>query len=109
MAASLIDSRIFGNIFSTDAMRQVWSDENRTAKYLEFERALAVVQGRLGIIPAEAAAEIAKQCDLRKIDMDKLRARTEQIGYPVRGVVSHWNPLCRDRLGEYCQRAATTH
>src|SRR5438105_3212813 len=41
MAATIIDSRIFGNIFSSDAMRDVWSDENRTAKYIEVERALA--------------------------------------------------------------------
>ena len=108
MGSTLIDSQIFGNIFSTDAMRRVWSDENRTAKYLEFERALAVAQGRLGIIPAEAAAEIARNCDVRRIDMDKLRARTEQIGYPVLGVVSQLNALCRDRLGEYCHWGATT-
>ena len=31
MASTIIDSRIFGNIFGTDAMRGVWSDENRTA------------------------------------------------------------------------------
>ena len=41
MSATIIDSRIFGNIFSTEAMRRVWSDENRTAKYLAIERALA--------------------------------------------------------------------
>jgi 3-carboxy-cis,cis-muconate cycloisomerase len=29
-------------------MRQVWSDENRTAKYLDVESALAKVQARLG-------------------------------------------------------------
>jgi 3-carboxy-cis,cis-muconate cycloisomerase len=108
MGATIIDSRIFGNIFSSEAMRQVWSDESRTAKYLEFERALAVVQGRLGIIPQEAADEIARNCDIRKIDMDKLRARTEQIGYPVLGVVSQLNALCRDKLGEYCHWGATT-
>ena len=108
MGATIIDSRIFGNIFSTEAMRRVWSDENRTAKYLEFERALAVAQGRLGIIPQEAADEIARNCDVRKIDMDKLRQRTEQIGYPVLGVVSQLNALCRDRLGEYCHWGATT-
>ena len=34
MGATIIDSRIFGNIFGSDAMRHVWSDENRTAKYL---------------------------------------------------------------------------
>lgn len=108
MPASIIDSRIFGNLFSTEAMRRVWSDENRTAKYLEFERALAKVQGELGIIPKEAAEEIVRNCDVTKIDFDKLRARTEQIGYPVLGVVSQLNALCRDGLGEYSHWGATT-
>ena len=102
MNATIIDSGIFGNIFSTDAMRKVWSDENRTQKYLEIEAALARVQGRLGIIPGEAAEEIIRNCKLEKIDMQKLRTRTEQIGYPVLGVVSQLNALCRDKLGEYC-------
>jgi len=108
MPAGIIDSRIFGNIFSTDAMRRVWSDENRTACYLEVERALAKVQGELGIIPPEAAAEIVRHCDVSKIDFDRLRAQTERIGYPVLGVVSQLNALCRDKLGEYCHWGATT-
>ncbi len=89
-------------------MRHVWSDENRTAKYLEIEKALAIVQGRLGIIPQEAADEIVRNCDIAKIDMDKLRAQTERIGYPILGVVSQLNALCRDKLGEYCHWGATT-
>ena len=103
MSATIVDSQIFGNIFSTDAMRRVWSDEHRTAKYLEIEKALAVVQGRLGIIPKEAADEIAGNCDIARIDMDKLRAQTERIGYPILGVVSQLNALCKDKLGEYCR------
>jgi len=108
MPASIIDSRIFRDIFTTEAMRRVWSDENRTAQYLAIERALAVVQGRLGIIPREAADEIVRNCDIDKIDMDKLKAQTERIGYPILGVVSQLNALCRDRLGEYCHWGATT-
>lgn len=108
MGASIIDSHIFGNIFSTDAMRYVWSDRNRTEKYLDIERALAIVQGRLGIIPQEAADEIVKNCDIERIDMDKLREQTERIGYPVLGVVSQLNALCRDKLGEFCHWGATT-
>ena len=108
MRASIIDSKILGNIFTTDDMRFVWSDENRTAKYLEVEKALASVQGGLGIIPREAADEIVSNCDIAKIDMDKLRAQTERIGYPVLGVVSQLNALCRDKLGEYCHWGATT-
>ena len=108
MPASIIDSHIFRDIFTTDAMRRVWSDENRTTQYLAIERALAIVQGRLGIIPTEAAEEIVRNCDISKIDMDKLKAQTERIGYPILGVVSQLNALCRDRLGEYCHWGATT-
>ncbi|MEK9777045.1 MAG: lyase family protein, partial [Quisquiliibacterium sp.] len=108
MAATIVDSAIFRDIFGSQAMRQVWSDENRTQKYLDFEAALARVQGRLGVIPREAADEIISHCSVAKIDMDKLKARTEQIGYPVLGVVSQLNALCRDRLGEFCHWGATT-
>src|SRR5215212_2685178 len=102
MPSTIVDSTIFGNIFSTDAMRAVWSDENRTQKYLDIEAALARVQARLEIIPQEAADEIVKN------DMAKLRQQTERIGYPVLGVVSQLNALCRDKLGEYCHWGATT-
>jgi 3-carboxy-cis,cis-muconate cycloisomerase len=108
MASSIIDSAIFQGIFTSEAMRQVWSDENRTQKYLDIERALAVVQGRLGLIPQEAADEIVSHCTLDQIDMARLRAQTERIGYPILGVVSQLNALCRDKLGEYCHWGATT-
>ncbi len=108
MAATIIDSRIFGDIFSDARMRQVWSDENRTAKYLDIERALAKVQGELGLIPQEAADEIVKHCEVSMIDWDKLKAKTEQIGYPIIAVVNQINANCRDRLGEYCHWGATT-
>jgi 3-carboxy-cis,cis-muconate cycloisomerase len=108
MPSTIIDSSIFSDIFSTGAMREVWSDENRTQKYLDIEAALARVQGRLGIIPAEAADEIVRHCTIAEIDMRKLKGQTERIGYPVLGVVSQLNALCRDKLGEYCHWGATT-
>ncbi|MBP8307940.1 MAG: adenylosuccinate lyase family protein, partial [Burkholderiaceae bacterium] len=108
MPSTIIDSAIFGDIFSTPAMRRVWSDENRTAKYLQIESALAKVQGQLGLIPAEAATEIIRVCAIEHIDMVKLKAQTERIGYPVLGVVSQINALCRDKLGEFCHWGATT-
>jgi len=108
MAASIIDSSIFQGIFTTDAMREVWSDENRTRKYIDIERALAIVQGRLGLIPQEAADEIVSHCHLAQIDMALLRQQTERIGYPILGVVTQINKLCRDKLGEYVHWGATT-
>jgi len=86
----------------------VFSDENRTQKYLDIEAALARVQARLGIIPAEAADEIVKNCTLDRIDMEKLRVQTERIGYPVLGVVQQLVAACKNNLGEYCHWGATT-
>ena len=108
MAASIIDSSIFQGIFSSDEMRQVWSDENRTSKYIDIERALAIVQARLKLIPQEAADEIVSHCHLEQIDMARLRQQTERIGYPILGVVTQINQLCRDKLGEYVHWGATT-
>ena len=108
MAASIIDSSIFQGIFSSDEMRQVWSDENRTSKYIDVERALAIVQARLKLIPQEAADEIVSHCHLEQIDMARLRQQTERIGYPILGVVTQINQLCRDKLGEYVHWGATT-
>ncbi|ODV10272.1 MAG: 3-carboxy-cis,cis-muconate cycloisomerase [Rubrivivax sp. SCN 70-15] len=108
MPSTIIDSAIFQGIFSSDPMRRVWSDENRTQKYLDIEAALARVQGRIGLIPQEAADEIVSHCRLEQIDMARLREQTERIGYPILGVVSQLNALCRDKLGEYCHWGATT-
>jgi 3-carboxy-cis,cis-muconate cycloisomerase len=108
MPASLIDSTVFRDIFSTGAMRSVFSDENRVQKYLDFEAALARAQARLGIIPKEAAEEICRHCRLAEIDFAKLKAQTERIGYPVLPVVQQLVALCRDGLGEWCHWGATT-
>jgi 3-carboxy-cis,cis-muconate cycloisomerase len=108
MPATALDSLIFRDIFSTEAMRRVFSDEQRTAYYLEIEAALARVQGRLGIIPAEAAREIEAKCRIEKIDLEKLKTQTERIGYPILGVVQQLVDICGNGLGEWCHWGATT-
>src|SRR6266478_1441648 len=108
MPATALDSAIFRDIFTTPAMRQVFSDENRTACYLAIEAALARVQGRLGIIPANAAREIERQCKVENIDFGKLKQTTERIGYPILGVVQQIVALCAEGLGEWCHWGATT-
>jgi 3-carboxy-cis,cis-muconate cycloisomerase len=108
MPSTILDSAVFRDIFTTEPMRQVWSDENRVQKYLDIEAALARAQGRLKIIPQNACDEIVKHCDGRLIDMAQLKAATERIGYPVLPVVQQLVKLCKDGLGEWCHWGATT-
>src|SRR6185503_13840602 len=108
MPSTILDSAVFRDIFTTPAMRQVWSDENRVQKYLDFEKALAVAQARLKIIPQDACDEIVKHCDIKEYDFAKLKEATERIGYPVLPVVQQLVKLCKDKLGEWSHWGATT-
>ena len=108
MTATALDSVIFRDIFSTEDMRRVFSDEARTGYYLEIEAALARAQARLGIIPEKAAQEIVRQCRIENIDLARLKKQTERIGYPILGVVQQIVDLCPDGLGEWCHWGATT-
>ena len=108
MSATIIDSAVLGDIFSAADMREIFSDRRRTQYYLDIEAALARVQARLGIIPREACDEILKHCAVDQIDMAKLKASTERIGYPILGVVQQLVAACRDGLGEWCHWGATT-
>src|SRR6202051_137769 len=108
MPSTILDSAVFRDIFTTPAMRAVWSDENRIQKYLDFEAALARAQARLGIIPKEAGEEICRHCHVAAIDFVKLKRQTGRIGYPVLPVVQQLVAACRDGLGEWCHWGATT-
>jgi 3-carboxy-cis,cis-muconate cycloisomerase len=108
MPSTILDSAVFRDIFTTEKMRAVFSDENRVQKYLDFEAALARAQAPLGIIPQEACDEIVRHCDAKNIDMAKLKEATERIGYPVLPVVQQLVKLCKDGLGEWSHWGATT-
>ena len=99
MNASAFDSAVFRDIFSTEAMRRIFSDKSRVQHYLDIEAALARVQGRLGVIPAHAAEEICRHCDAGAYDMTLLKNQTERIGYPVLPVVSSLSGYVGTGLG----------
>ena len=58
MPSTTIDSEIVGCLFSTNRMREIFSDKNIVQKWLDTEAALAKAQGEFGIIPKDKADEI---------------------------------------------------
>jgi 3-carboxy-cis,cis-muconate cycloisomerase len=108
MPTSAIDSLIFRDLFGSPAMREVWSDEFRTQKYLDWEAALARAEAKVGLIPEQAAIEITRVCKVENIDFDKYAKETLTIGYPVLGLVHQIAHLCQGDSGKYCHWGATT-
>ncbi len=108
MPTSAIDSLIFRDMFGSPAMREIWSDEFRTQKYLDWEAALARAEAAVGLIPKEAADEITRVCEVENIDFEKYADEALTIGYPVLGLVHQIAHLCCDDAGKYCHWGATT-
>lgn len=108
MPVSIIDSGIYGNLFGSDAMRAVFSERGQVQKWLDVEAALARVQGRLGIVPEEAAAEISARADADLIDMDLMREEVDRVGYAIMPLVHRLAALCEGDAGRYVHWGTTT-
>ncbi len=84
MTIGMLDTAIFGDMFGTAAMRAVFGERAFLNRCIEVEAALARAQGRLGIIPAEAAAAISRAADPPPdLDLARLKHETENVGYPI--------------------------
>ncbi len=82
-ATTVLDSVLFRDAFGTPAMREVFSDVALVARYAEVEVALAKAEAKCGVIPQQAADEIAARTDVAKLDFDLLRQETDIVGYPI--------------------------
>lgn len=88
MPTNPADGPILGTLYGSDAMRAVFDEGAYFQRMLDVEAALARVQARLGLIPADAAEAIAKAARFENLRHDALAASARNVGYPVIGLVS---------------------
>lgn len=107
MESTVLDSQIFGSMFSTDEMRAVFSDKAWAQAWLDTEAALAKAQGELGVIPKE------------KADIINEYARAELFDIPLVGeyiknsitivpLLKAFKSVLPDRAGEFVHWGATS-
>ena len=108
MPSLVTNSKIWGEMFGTKEMRDVFSDETTVQLYLDVEAALARSQSNLGIIPKEAGEKITAAANLTWINWDTLKTRTEIVGYPILPLVEQLSLSVDDGYGQYCHWGATT-
>jgi 3-carboxy-cis,cis-muconate cycloisomerase len=106
-ATTVLDSMLFRDAFGTPDMREVFSDQSLISRYAEVEIALARAEARCGVIPQEAADQIAVRTDVAALDFDLLRRETEIVGYPILPLVQQIARQCGD-AGRYLHWGATT-
>jgi 3-carboxy-cis,cis-muconate cycloisomerase len=106
-ASTVLDSILFRDAFGTPRMREIFSDYALISRYAEVEIALAKAEARCGVIPAEAAGEIARRTDVSALDFELLRQETDIVGYPILPLVHQMVKQCGD-AGRYVHWGATT-
>ena len=107
MPSTVFDSVLFRDAFGTPAMRAIFSDERYIAECTRVEVALARVQGKLGVIPADAAKAIEAAATAHGIDYAQLKHETDNVGYPIVGLVHQLAKQCGD-AGRFIHWGATT-
>src|SRR6059058_5181087 len=106
-STTVLDSMLFRDAFGTPQMREVFSDIATVARYAEVEVALAKAEAKCGVIPHDAAEEIARRTDVAALDFDLLRQETDVVGYPVLPLVHQMVKQC-GAAGRYVHWGATT-
>lgn len=106
--AHIIDSEFYKNGWGTEEMRAVFSDRKRFQRWLDIEVVLAEVQAELGIIPGEAAEEIARKADIELIDIDYVKEGLAQTGHSLVPLLRAVQKVCEGSLGEYIHYGPTT-
>jgi adenylosuccinate lyase len=76
--------------YTTKEMGKIWGDENKFAKWLEVEKAVALAQAELGMIPEKAAKDIntKSRFDIKKIEEIESKTHHDVIAF-LTDVSSH--------------------
>lgn len=110
-----LDSAILGPLFSDDEIASLLSDKAFVGALIEVEIALAHAEARGGVIPTNAAQQIA-HAQAEKIDVAALARGTARSGFPIIALVQelrkqvsadalpyiHWGATTQDIMDTAC-------
>ena len=90
------ESLLLQDIYSTPAMRALWTEEEMVAAWMTVERAITEVQCELGMVPAEAAAQISACLDRGSIPLERVREHATRSGHLMVAFLRTFRESCGD-------------
>jgi 3-carboxy-cis,cis-muconate cycloisomerase len=95
-------------MYGTAKLRRIFSDENMVQCWLDYEAALARAEAAVGLIPAEAAAEITEQARAENMDFAALKTGIDQSTHELVPLVWQLASICKGEAGRWVHWGATT-
>ncbi|KAJ5220582.1 Fumarate lyase [Penicillium citrinum] len=108
MSVSALDSRIFRNLFGTQEIRDIFTDDAYVKCLIEVEAALARAQSKTGVIPPESGDSITSTFAGIQLDYDRLARETDIVGYPVLPLVCQLVEITPNETSKFIHWGATT-
>lgn len=91
-----------------ERISRIFTDEHRLQLWMDVEAALAKCQAEMGIIPEQAAKDIAAKADVANIDMEEYRRKYIEAKQPLVPLLGLYRKAI-GASGEYLHVGATTH
>lgn len=108
MESPALDSYLFSPLFSDVEIAEQFSDVQLVRTMLKVESALAIVEGRLGVIPNEAVDQIVEVAASMDVDFDQLRSGVKKSGVPVIDLVHQLRTQIKGDAADYVHWGATS-
>ncbi|MFQ6571888.1 adenylosuccinate lyase [Pseudomonas sp. UM16] len=108
MPSHITESRIHGGAYSSPEFAAIFSDTNQVQKWLDVELALALTQAEMGVIPQQAAQEIARVAEVGRFDLEALGKEGMETGHILVPTIRALARLCSNGWGEYVHYGVTT-
>ncbi|GAC1541311.1 MAG: adenylosuccinate lyase family protein [Acidimicrobiales bacterium] len=106
MGARLTDSAQFSHLWGTEEVRSLFSDRAMYAGWLSILSALAAAQAELGIIPAGAAAAIAR-VEVDALDVEFIAAETRRTSHSTLGFITGLRRVLPEDAAEFVYYGTT--
>ena len=108
MSYTGLDSRLLRPLFHDETIAGLFNDTAFVQQMVAVESALAQVQGALGVIPQEAAAEIVTCLGSFEVDWEEMQTGIEKAGMPVAELVRQLRLHVGGTAASYVHWGATT-
>lgn len=107
MGTHITNSALYGHQWSTPETNRLFEDENRVRSWLHILTALAAAQAEVGLIPEDAAQDIAAYARIESMDLPKMAELTRRTGHSSLGLIRCLRDVLPPSAAEWVYYGAT--
>ena len=107
MGAHLVDSVVYGHLWSTPELHARFDDRGRLQLWLDILAALAEAEAEVGLVPEEAAAAIRAHARIDLLDLERVAAETRAASHSTLGLIRCLQEVLPPDAREWVYHGAT--